>query len=327
MPISPRCGPTTGAATTASRAISDKAATERLTALARLRLPTDTTVHRVPDCHLSRCECDRTWGGYPRLALPNGRLYCRAMAAPEQPRMFERNAPYAPTPANRPAPLDHSPLSLTLEDRSQMSFGERAALEGVLAQLLPRLAVEIGTAEGGSLARIASYAGEVHSIDLTHAELTADVGDNVHLHTGASARILPPLLADFSAAGRRLEFALVDGDHSFDGVIGDLRAVLDSPCTARSVILVHDSMNEEIRAGLEHAGVERYEKVVYYEPDFVPGYLYRVGAARHAVWGGLALIVCDTKRSRSYSPSPRQWRYYEPYEAIHRMRAELLNPT
>lgn len=242
------------------------------------------------------------------------------MAAPEKPRIFERNAPYAPTPDNRPAALDHSPLPLALDARSQMSFGERAAVEGVLSQLRPRLALEIGTAEGGSLARIAAYAREVHSVDLTHAE----VGENVHLHTGASERILSALLAHFASAGRMLDFALVDGDHSFEGVVGDLRALLESPCTARTVILVHDSMNEEIRAGIGHASVEDCEKVVYYEPDFVSGYIYRAGAARHAVWGGIALIICDTQRSSGYSSSPRQWRYYEPYEAIHRMRAELL---
>jgi hypothetical protein len=236
---------------------------------------------------------------------------------------LERNAPYAPTPDNRPAPLDSSPLDLTLESHTQMSFGERAALEGVLAQLRPRLAVEIGTAAGGSLARIARYSEEVHSIDVSHAELTATLPENVRLHTGPSAQILPALLAEFSAAGRLLDFALVDGDHSFEGVIGDLRALLDSPCTARAVILAHDSMNEEIRAGLEHAGLDDYQKVVYFEPDFVPGYLYRVGAARHAVWGGLALIICDNQRSHAYSHSIRQWRYYEPYDAIHRMRAEL----
>ena len=204
-----------------------------------------------------------------------------------------------------------------------MSFGERAALEGVLADLRPALAVEIGTAGGGSLARIASYADEVHSIDVTYAELSGELGAHVHLHTGASADILPSLLTDFSSQGRPLEFALVDGDHSFEGVAGDLRALLDSPCTARSVILVHDSMNAEIRAGLEQASVDRYGKVVYYEPDFVPGYVYRAGAARHSVWGGLALILCDSQRSEAYSRSVRQWRYYEPYDAMHRMASEL----
>jgi hypothetical protein len=246
-------------------------------------------------------------------------------ATPSGP--FERNPPYAPTPDNRPAPLDCSPLDLTLDRRAQMSFGERAALEGVLAQLQPRRAVEIGTAAGGSLARIAHYSEEVHSIDVSHDEITWAVPENVRLHTGPSARLLPVLLAEFSAADAPLDFALVDGDHSFEGVMGDLRALLDSPCTARAVILVHDSMNEEIRAGIEQAGLEDYEKVVYFEPDFVAGYVYRVGAARHALWGGLALIICDSRRSQAYADSVRQWRYYEPYEAIHRLRADLRQPS
>ena len=69
----------------------------------------------------------------------------------------------------------------------------------MLAQLQPRLAVEIGTAEGGSLARIAAYAEEVRAIDVTHAELAVDVGENVHVPTRPSARVLPRLLAGFSA--------------------------------------------------------------------------------------------------------------------------------
>jgi hypothetical protein len=243
--------------------------------------------------------------------------------APGDSSAFERNAPYAPTPDNRPAPLDCSPLPLTLESASQMSFGERAALEGVLAQLRPRLALEIGTAAGGSLARIASYSGEVHSIDLNREELAVEIPQNVELHTGPSELVLPVLLQGFHTSGRTLDFALVDGDHSFDGVRADLRSLLGSPCTRRSVILVHDSSNAEVRAGLESSGVEDYENVVYFEPDFVPGYVYRVGAARHGAWGGLALIVCDTERSASYSRSPRQWRYVEPYEAIQRLRAEI----
>src|SRR5690348_6240653 len=94
---------------------------------------------------------------------------------------FERNAPYAPTPDNRPAPLAGGPLPLTHDAGWQMSFGERAALEGVLAQLRPRLAVEIGTAEGGSLERIAAYSEEVHSIDLTHEPVTRALPDHVTL--------------------------------------------------------------------------------------------------------------------------------------------------
>jgi Methyltransferase domain len=241
----------------------------------------------------------------------------------ETPAPFERNAPYAPSPDNRPALLERSPLAFTREADSQMSFGERAALEGILAQLRPRLAIEIGTAEGGSLARIASYSEEVHSIDLTHEPMVVTQPEHVVLHTGSSRQVLPELLTEFAGAGRAVDFALVDGDHSYDGVANDLRTLLQSPTTRRSVIVVHDSMNAEVRAGIESVGLDDYEQIVYYELDFVPGYIYREGSARHAVWGGIGLILCDVQRSSTYSPSPRQWRYYEPYEAIHRMRAEL----
>ena len=242
----------------------------------------------------------------------------------EAARPFEPNEPYAPTPDNRPEVVDPSPLALTRESHSQMSFGERAALEGILAQLAPRLAIEIGTAEGGNLARIASYSAEVHSIDVTHEEVAVELPSHVTLHTGPSERLLPGLLQELAGAGRPVDFALVDGDHSFEGVANDLRILLRSPTTARSVIVVHDSMNEEVRAGVESVALDDYDKVVYYELDFVPGYMYRSGSARHAVWGGIGLILCDAHRSPAYSPSPRQSRYYEPYAAIHAMRAMAL---
>jgi hypothetical protein len=237
---------------------------------------------------------------------------------------YELNAPYAPTPDNRPAALKNSPLALTQDTHSQMSFGERAALEGILAQVRPRVAIEIGTAEGGTLARIAAYSTEVHSIDLVHTPVAVELGAHVKLHTGPSAEILPQLLSRLHDSGASVDFALVDGDHSFAGVVNDIRLLLGSPATARSVILVHDSMNEEIRAGIESIKLDDYDKVVYHEPDFVPGYVYREGSARHSAWGGICLIICDAPRSEAYSASTRQWRYYEPYAAIHRMRAQRL---
>jgi cephalosporin hydroxylase len=238
---------------------------------------------------------------------------------------FERNPPYTPTPDNRPTPLESAPLPLACEGDTQMSFGERAAVEGILAQVRPELAIEIGTAEAGSLRRIAAHSAEVHSIDLSHEPLASQsaLPDHVTLHTGASAQVLPALLESLAAAARPLDFVLVDGDHSFEGVAGDLKALLESPVTARTVILVHDSMNAEVRAGVESVGPEGYDKVVYYELDFVPGYVYREGAARHTAWGGLALVLTDGQRSRSYARSVRQTLYLEPFGPLQRARAEL----
>jgi hypothetical protein len=237
---------------------------------------------------------------------------------------FERNAPYAPTPDNRPKPLAQTPLPLARDADTQMSFGERAAVEGVLAQIEPQLAIEIGTAEGGSLRRIAARSAEVHSIDVSHEPLRSRPALPAHvtLHTGPSTRLLGGLLETFAAAGRTVDFVLIDGDHSFEGVAADLTTVLRSPATDRSVILVHDSMNAEVRAGIESVGVDAYEKVVYLELDFVPGYIYRQGAARGSAWGGLALVLTDSRRSADYAESVRQTLYHEPFEPLHRAHGQ-----
>src|SRR3954452_22927046 len=94
----------------------------------------------------------------------------------------------------------------------QMHYGERFALEGLLATLRPALSIEIGRAEGGSLRRIAAHSGQVHSFDLVPEsdELRAAV-DNVTFHTGDSSVQVPETLAELAAAGRMVDFALVDG--------------------------------------------------------------------------------------------------------------------
>jgi cephalosporin hydroxylase len=205
-----------------------------------------------------------------------------------------------------------------------MSFGERAAIEGILASVRPALALEIGTAEGGSLARIANHSAEVHSIDVSHESLKRELPPHVTFHTGASAEVLGALLSSFSERRRTLDFVLVDGDHSFEGVRADLDTLLASPATARSVIVIHDTMNPEVRAGIEAARVDGYEKVVYYELDFVPGYVYREGQCRGTAWGGLGVVLTDTSRSPAYSSSPRQTLYCEPFAALQRLRTDVV---
>src|SRR3954452_25390096 len=98
----------------------------------------------------------------------------------------------------------------------QMALGERAAIAGVLAQLRPRLSIELGTAEGGSLRTIAAWSDHVHSFDLATA--VADSPPNITLHAGDSHVLLPALLRAFEGAGERVDFVLVDGGHSSAGV-------------------------------------------------------------------------------------------------------------
>jgi hypothetical protein len=93
------------------------------------------------------------------------------------------------------------------------------------------------------------------------------------------------------------------------------------------VILVHDTMNAEVRAGIESTRLDEHERVVYWEPDFVAGYVYREGAARGTAWGGLGLVLTDAARSPDYLESARQTLYEEPYEAVQRLREGGSKPA
>ena len=129
---------------------------------------------------------------------------------------------------NRPAPLA-GPVPFMADTGCQMSFGERAALEGILCALEPRLAVEVGTYEGGSLRYLARRCEHVHTIDLY--DLVDDPARfaNVTFHHGDSRILLPELLGGLEADGGRVDFVLIDGDHSAEGVSGDLMACSSRP--------------------------------------------------------------------------------------------------
>jgi hypothetical protein len=193
------------------------------------------------------------------------------------------------------------------EDRVwQMSLGERAAVEGVLAQLKPALAIELGSADGASLRRIAAHAREVHSFDLIPPSLPQ--ADNVTLHTGDSHELLPPFLAQLAEAERNVDFALVDGDHTAEGVRRDVEDLLNSTALARAVILIHDTANERVRAGLDAVRFAAWPKVTHVELDWVPGRLFAEPALRNELWFGLGLVLVDCARP-AWGADPYEQRY------------------
>lgn len=193
----------------------------------------------------------------------------------------------------------------------QMTLGERAALEGVLASLRPQLAIEIGTAEGGSLRRIAAHSREVHSFDLVEPSLPVQEWGDVTLHTGDSHALVPEFLAELSVAGRNVDFVLVDGDHSADGVERDLNDLLASPAIGRTIILVHDTANDEVRRGVERVRFGDHERVALWDPDFVAGHLSHGGAYHHELWGGLGLVVVDPEFPRHPAGDPHVYTFVE----------------
>jgi hypothetical protein len=199
-------------------------------------------------------------------------------------------------------------------DRWQMTYGERVALEGLAAAAKPQLALEIGTAQGGSLDCIAAHAREVHSFDLVPPE--GEVPANVTVHTGNSRETLPSVLAELAAAGRTVDFALVDGDHTAAGVRADVETVVTSPAVDHALIVLHDTMNEEVRRGIRGAGLEDIDRVVYVNLDLVPGFLSKSGPFADQLWGGLGLIVVN-----SDDDAWREHTYEDQYADPHRRLA------
>jgi hypothetical protein len=212
-------------------------------------------------------------------------------------------------PDNHPEPLRHPPIPLLGDTLDQMSFGERAALEGVLSQLTPKLAIEIGTSAGGSLKRIARHSGHVHTFDVDDHAADKTALRNVTFHRGDSNRTLAPLLERCADSGTPIAFALVDGDHSPAGVRADLETLLASPACARTVILLHDTMHPDVRAGIGLAGPDGHPNVVYVELDFFPGYEYATGSFAGQPGGGLGLVITGDRERDGYGYHPVQTRY------------------
>ncbi len=175
----------------------------------------------------------------------------------------------------------------------QMTAGERAAFAGVVSELKPQLAIEIGSAEGGSLACIAAHAREVHSFDLVEPSQATKATSHVTRHIGDSHTLLSRTLEELERRGANVDFALVDGDHTADGVRRDVEDLLDSEAVRQTVILLHDTANEEVRSGLDAVPYSSYRKVKAVDLDFVPGYLVHGTNFHHQLWGGLGLIVVD----------------------------------
>ena len=64
-----------------------------------------------------------------------------------------------------------------------------------------------------------------------------------------------------------------------------------------TVIVFHDSANEEVRAGLEAVRFAEHPEAAFALLDFVPGYVAEVSPRHFEVWCGLALVVLREGRS------------------------------
>jgi hypothetical protein len=174
-----------------------------------------------------------------------------------------------------------------------MAPAEQIALIFLLEQLRPKIAIEIGTAYGGSLQALSRYCERVYSIDIDPNVPTRFAGKfpNVEFLIGPSDQMLPPLLKNLQREKAPLAFALVDGDHSTEGVRKDIDHLLQFRPSVPLYIIMHDSFNPECREGLRRAQWPSNPHVHVVELDFVAGIVNPSPAFRGEQWGGLALAV------------------------------------
>lgn len=181
----------------------------------------------------------------------------------------------------------------------QMNPSERAGLAGILHQRKPRICIEIGTFCAGSLSLIAQHADEVYSIDIDASipERYAHLS-NVTFITGDSKLILPSLFRQLHEQNKGVDFILVDGDHSEEGVKRDLNLILDYKPPRPLYLMMHDSFNPGCRQGMREAAWHDSDYLQYVDLDFIPGRVIEHGGGGHGeLWGGLALAVFSAEKN------------------------------
>ena len=154
-----------------------------------------------------------------------------------------------------------------------MTQQERFALICLLDKLRPKCAIEIGTLNGGSLSALSKYSEKVYSIDIDGSceERLGNNFKNVEFITGDSHTVLSPLLKTLQHENIGPQFALIDGDHSKEGVKKDVNTLLDIIPNEKLIIVLHDSFNPECRSGMLAANWEANPYVHMVELDFIPG--------------------------------------------------------
>jgi hypothetical protein len=204
-----------------------------------------------------------------------------------------------------------------------LSHGERAALEGLLSDRKPTLALAIGVADNAAIERMALHSSEVHTFDVTPPARTTGELANVTFHVGERRELLLEHLDQRASAGLGVDFALLHAGRDVEAVRGDIEALLDSPATSDTLVVICDAMSEPGRAGLLEAQLAAWPKVTHVDLNFVPGRMLREQSTAGELQGGLGLVV--TRADHGVIGMGRaEQRYFDAFDVFIRARPTLL---
>ncbi len=193
------------------------------------------------------------------------------------------------------AGIDLDPLGAIQAAPVWMTRAERLLLYTLTFCLRPRRILEIGTYQGGSALVVNSALQSLGSdgrvfcvdpqpaIDPEHWQL---LEARTSLVEGHSPDVLPEVVRQ---AGGRFDLVLVDGDHTYEGVLADAEGVL--PCVQPGgYILFHDGFHADVKRAIDEFVAAHPKEVI----DL--GLLTREvtsqedDAGNRVEWGGLRLV-------------------------------------
>jgi len=176
-----------------------------------------------------------------------------------------------------------------------MAHGERAALTMLVSMIKPTVAIEIGTRFGGTAFLFSEAAKQVICIDIDEAVRARTEGvSNIEVIIGNSVEEIPKVLSKLRSAGSDFDIALIDGDHSANGVKADIEAFIASRPTKPCWLILHDTFNPEVRSGIRAVNWDR-PWVSCVEIDFVPGIIKQDPAIYFQMWGGIGVVELQPK--------------------------------
>lgn len=193
-----------------------------------------------------------------------------------------------------------------------MSRNERYAFIKLLEEIRPKVAIEIGCFKGGSLQVLSAYCDKVYSIDINPdvPKLLNNKFNNVEFIIGNSNEIIPNLLKKIEENQETLEFVLIDGEHTINGVKNDIENVLKYIPSSNLYVVFHDSFNPSCRKGIKRADYSISEYVHYVELDFISG-VFSPNKLYRQMWGGLAMVLLKPeKRTKKLIINECQKRLY-----------------
>lgn len=176
------------------------------------------------------------------------------------------------------------------DSNAHLAMRERVFLYALVYSLAPRWSLEIGTYKGGSAYIISGalddldLGGKLITIDPNPEQIEIDWSGIAHNAISVKGFFPKDIRRAMPPDGSLFDFAFVDGDHRYDGVLDDLRT-LPRILQDGAHVLLHDSYHADVERAIQKAVSQGWYRdagrVGRVCNDLYPGELY----------GGLHLLV------------------------------------